>query len=453
MRILVTGGGGMIGINLLEELTDYTVFAPSRGEYNLESMEQTRKMFNRYRPEVVVHLAAKVGGLFYNTSNNYSMLNDNTLINMHVIECCRLFNVKTLVNILSTCVFPDKVKYPLKSEYILDGPPNKTNEGYATSKRLLYTASKLLSESSDTRVTNLIPTNIYGKYDNFDPLESHVIPGMILKLYYAKINDTNFTVNGQGKALRQFVYASDFARVIKYFMFEDHDTKQFKSIIVSPPESDEVSIRDLSFKIKEIYGLKNNIVFTEASEGQMKKTTNDMELREYLPNFQFTSLVTGLKSTIGWFKRNVYIEPICVPRPQCTIQTVWFINNLLKPIFEKEDYIKKAWLFEDYAVELERPKNSRICIFIESYKEQSIPIAALFDLEGSIQKEFSKKILLTTKKAIDSSEERNTILHQSVLVYATYSDRIFIGSRYPIFENPRYIKVTNSIITPDMNVI
>ena len=300
MRILVTGGNGMIGRNLQDlykhqhSTGDLIVF-PSSLDYDLTEYYYTVEMFEKFCPDIVIHLAAKVAGLNGNINNNFEMLTQNTLINTNVMQCCKQFKVKRVINVLSTCVFPDKIQYPIKSEYILDGPPNESNEGYATSKRLLYTASKLLvKESPETTVINLVPTNLYGKYDNYDPERSHVIPALIHKV----LNHPNpFVIQGSGMAKRQFVYAEDFARIIKSFVEMPLETR-FHTLIVSPPESKEITIKQLATCISKAAEYTGETMFTTEYEGQHKKTTDDTELRRYLPNFVFTDLDTGLKETI-----------------------------------------------------------------------------------------------------------------------------------------------------------
>ena len=296
MRILVTGGGGMIGRNLKSILQD--AYYPSSSECNLTVSSQVDDTFRVYAPDIVVHIAARVAGLNGNINDNYQQLLQNSLINLNVIEACRMHNVKRVISILSTCVFPDKVQYPLKSSCILDGPPHPSNEGYATAKRLLYTATKCLANENDNiNIINLTPTNMYGKYDNYDKEKSHVIPALIRKVFEAKESKATLKIQGSGMAKRQFVYAMDFAKIIKEMITLPLE-KNFNNIIVSPPENAELSINELLSKIMNLCDFKGFKLKTTGPDGQIKKTCDSRELQSYLPYFEFTSLDDGLKETI-----------------------------------------------------------------------------------------------------------------------------------------------------------
>ncbi len=296
MKVLVTGGSGMIGRNLQDIFPD--AYYPTSSECNLVDSNQTNAVFEEYRPDIVVHVAARVAGLNGNINDNYQQLLQNSMINLNVMEFCRVYKVKRIINILSTCVFPDKVSYPLRSEYILDGPPHESNEGYATSKRLLYTTSKWLAkENSGIDIINLTPTNMYGKYDNYDEETSHVIPALIRKVLEAKETKSTLKIQGTGCAKRQFVYAADFARVIKE-MITLPLLKNFNNIIVSPPVDTEISINELLGKIINLCEFKGFKLKTPGPDGQLKKTCDSSELQMYLPFFQFTSLDNGLAETI-----------------------------------------------------------------------------------------------------------------------------------------------------------
>lgn len=297
MKILVTGGGGMVGRNLQSIMPDAVY--PSRLECNLVDSLQTERMFEEYKPDIVIHIAARVAGLNGNINDNYQQLLQNSMINLNVIEFCRLYKVKRLINILSTCVFPDKVEYPLRSEYILDGPPHQSNEGYSTSKRLLYIASKCLSdENNEIEIINLTPTNMYGLHDNYDELTSHVIPSLVRKIIEAKETNTTLKVQGSGCAMRQFVYALDFAKIIKE-MSEITLKKKFNNIIVSPPREAEITINQLVVKISKICKFTGFKLKTPGPDGQIKKTCDSMELQKYLPFFEFTPLEDGLQEVVN----------------------------------------------------------------------------------------------------------------------------------------------------------
>lgn len=314
MIILVTGGSGLVGksiqslVKSLEFNIDDYIFLSS-SQCDLRRDEEVDKVFNEYKPDVVVHLASLVAGLYGNMDNNYRFLMDNVKINTNILECCNKYNVKRLVNILSTCVFPEQneynnLSYPLTSSQILNGRPHPSNSGYAHSKRILHIGSRLLTNTSDIEIVNLIPTNLYGKHDNYNLQKSHVIPGLIHKIYLAKQNNTNLIIKGTGKAKRQFVYVDDFAKIILHFV-SIHLNKSFNSIIVCPSNDREITIRDLINKLTSMFEFNGKIIYdSDYPDGQDIKTADSSELLAFMPDFEFLTLEDGLHKTINHFVQN-----------------------------------------------------------------------------------------------------------------------------------------------------
>ena len=310
MNILITGSSGLIGKSLqslIQDKKNNYIFLTSK-DCDLRNLENVNKIFNKYQPDIVIHLASKVAGLYGNMNNNYIFLMDNIKINSNILECCEKYKIKRLINILSTCIFPnDNIKYPLTSDQILNGKPHNSNSGYAYSKRFLYIGSELLTNYSDIEIINLIPTNLYGKYDNYNLDNSHVIPGLIHKIYLSKINNSELIIKGSGLAKRQFLYVDDLSKIILELMFKKLESK-FYSLVISPPVSDEITIKELInilCKKFESNNLLNKIKYdTSYSDGQIIKTSDSNELLELLPNFKFTSLESGLEKTINYFIEN-----------------------------------------------------------------------------------------------------------------------------------------------------
>lgn len=315
MIILVTGGSGLIGKSIqsivkreqLDKLDEY-IFLSSL-DCDLRNEDNIEKLFDKYKPDIVIHLASLVAGLYGNMDNNYRFLIDNIKINTNILECCNKFKVKKLINILSTCIFPEQneynnLVYPLTSNQILNGKPHASNSGYAHSKRILHIGSKLLTNTSDIEIVNLIPTNLYGKHDNYNLSKSHVIPGLIHKIYLAKENNQNLIIKGTGSAKRQFVYVDDFANIILHFVSHKL-TKRFNALVVSPPKEDELTIKSLIQILVNIFDFKGKIIYdSDYPDGQDIKTADSYELLEYLPNFTFTNLNNGLHKTINHFVQN-----------------------------------------------------------------------------------------------------------------------------------------------------
>ena len=211
MRILITGGFGLIGKAIQEICKNYEyefIFVSSK-DYDLTNYEKTREMFEKYHPEYVIHLAACVGGLFKNMKYKVDMYENNININNNVLKCSHDFRVKKLISCLSTCIFPDKIDYPIKEEKMHDGPPHDSNNSYAYAKRMLEIHSKAYQEQYNDNFICIIPTNIYGPNDNYSLEDGHVIPSLIHQCYLSKKNDKKFIVKGTGKPLRQFIYSID----------------------------------------------------------------------------------------------------------------------------------------------------------------------------------------------------------------------------------------------------
>lgn len=312
--ILVTGAHGLVGRSL-QELLGYNYVDKYMDYYFLTSTEcdlrnttETDLLFKRIRPHTVVHLAAKVGGVYDNINNNYEFLNENISINMNVVNCCKKYRVKKLINILSTCIFPDKnIKYPLTSDQLHNGLPHNSNIGYAFSKRLLQVASSLLSE---THVINLIPTNLYGKFDNYNLESSHVIPALVHKVYLSKYIGKQLILNGSGSARRQFLYVDDLSRVILHFIYESIEPVNL-SIIVAPPQSQECSIKDVLDTIKYEFNWVGTVIYDSTySDGQLVKTVDSSEINIYIPDFRFTDLKRGLSQVISFFHNNYNTDVI-----------------------------------------------------------------------------------------------------------------------------------------------
>jgi GDP-L-fucose synthase len=307
MKILVTGSSGLVGDAVCKRLekehkgADF-YFLTSR-LCDLRDYQQVDHVFSAFLPDTVIHLASLVGGLYGNLDNNYTFLTDNLKINMNVLEACKRYHVKKLINILSTCIFPDQgVSYPLTSDQIVNGAPHYSNEGYAYSKRMLYVGSNLLLKTDQKiNIVNLIPTNLYGNNDNYHLQKSHVIPGLIHKCYLAKMSGGDFFIKGSGMASRQFLHVDDFADVISRFVtFNGNAT-----LIVSPPKESEIKIRELVDLIADSFEFKGKIVYeSDFADGQIKKTTDSVELLNYFPDFTFTTIQDGLKTNIDYFIQN-----------------------------------------------------------------------------------------------------------------------------------------------------
>jgi len=306
--ILITGGTGLIGngiqkyINKTYKGCDTFVYLSSK-ECDLRKLNDTRNIFIKYQPNYVIHLAANVGGLYLNMRCPVELYRDNIIMNDNIMELCKEFKVEKLISCLSTCIFPDKTTYPIDESMIHSGPPHASNEAYAYAKRIIDIMNRSYNKEYDCNFTSIIPTNIYGPYDNFNLENAHVIPSLIHKAYISKRDNKNFTICGTGKPLRQFIFNEDLAELIIYVLY---NYESCEPIILSVDEEDEISIKDIAFIIAESFGIdKSRIIFDDTkSDGQYKKTASNKKLRTFLPDYKFKSLNEGIRETCKWFQDN-----------------------------------------------------------------------------------------------------------------------------------------------------
>ena len=308
--IIVTGSNGMVGSALkkivynqpLKFNKTYNWIWLTRKDLDLEDNNKVYAYFSNYdyKNTIVINLAANVGGLFKNIDSNLTMYESNLKININLLEVCRKLKISKLINILSTCIFPDNAKYPLTESQINNGLPHISNPGYSYSKRTAQIYSHLINESSDYfKYVNLIPTNLYGKHDNYSIKDGHVIPSIIHKCFkIIKSNSTLDTVDaqdaqdtqdkhktlilpGNGDAERMFLYDEDFANIILDFACFI-DTKG--DYIVSGSVDKSMEIRYLAETIKlktsKITGNTVNIEFEDDDRfnGQTKKPCSNKKL-------------------------------------------------------------------------------------------------------------------------------------------------------------------------------
>ena len=302
--ILVTGGSGLVGNAIRNISSEYRnkydfVFVSSK-DYNLTKMDDTKNMFEKYKPNYVIHLAACVGGLFKNMNNKVEMLEENLMINYNVVKCSHDYGVDKLIACLSTCIFPDKsVTYPIDETMLHNGPPHSSNDAYAYAKRMLEIHCRSYREKYGDNFTCIIPTNIYGPHDNFHLENGHVLPSLIHKCFLSKQNNDDFIIRGTGKPLRQFIFSLDLAKIIM-IIFEKNVND---NVIISVPEKDEISIGNVGKIIAETFDYSDRVAFDENySDGQHKKTVEISKLKQIIgEDFLFTSINDGIKITVDWF--------------------------------------------------------------------------------------------------------------------------------------------------------
>jgi GDP-L-fucose synthase len=300
-RVLVTGGAGFLGRHVTEELNrrEAKVIAPTRREYDLVGREACRQMLHDHHPDVVIHLAARVGGIGANLANPGTFLFDNLMMGLHLLEECRLQSVRKVVVIGTVCAYPKFTPVPFREEDLWNGYPEETNAPYGVAKRVLLVQGQAYRRQFGLNVVHLLPVNLYGPGDNFDPATSHVIPALIKKMQDAIDGGAAaIDVWGTGKASREFIYAEDAAHGI-CLAAERYDGAE----PVNLGAGFEISIRDLVELLARLMGFTGQIRWdTSKPDGQPRRCL-DTSRAERLFGFRATtSFEDGLQRTIAWYR-------------------------------------------------------------------------------------------------------------------------------------------------------
>lgn len=295
-KILITGGNGLVGRSF--NGSDFIKISTKDGD--LKDRNIAKEIIQKHNPTGIIHCAAKVGGIMGNTNYPGDFYHDNIMMNTNVIEEARKNGVKKLIFFSSTCVFPDKVEYPLSPEKIHLGPPHNSNYAYAYAKRMGQVQIQAYREQYGVNYFTVIPCNIYGPGDNYDLENGHVIPSLIHKMYLAKQNNTDFVVWGSGSPLREFIFSEDVAE-LTMMLYEKYNGVD--PVILST--SEEVSIKDVVLMIAEIFEFKGDVIFDSTKpDGQLRKPSDNSVIKEMFPDYKFTPMETGLRKSITWFIEN-----------------------------------------------------------------------------------------------------------------------------------------------------
>lgn len=295
-KILVTGGNGLVGRCFIGD--DY--YKISSSDYDLRKELEVENAFDRIDPTGVIHCAAKVGGVLGNMSFKGEFFYDNILMNTNVIEQARRNGIKRLVAFLSTCVFPDNVDYPLSPDKIHKGEPHTSNDAYAYAKRMSEIQIRAYREQYGLDYFSVIPTNIYGPGDYYNLQNGHVVPMLIHKFYLAQKNNTDVTIWGSGKPLREFIFSEDIAKLTRS-LYDDYTGTE--PVILST--SSEISINELVGLIKDRFNFKGNVIFDKSKpDGQFRKPSDNSVIKSMYPDFSFTPIEQGIEKSVEWFIGN-----------------------------------------------------------------------------------------------------------------------------------------------------
>ncbi len=302
-RIVVTGGAGFLGSHLVEQLSAAgccNLFVPRSAHHDLRRPEAIARLYAEAKPEVVIHLAAVVGGIGANRQNPGRFFYDNLMMGVELMEQARIHGVKKFVALGTVCAYPKFTPVPFKEEDLWSGYPEETNAPYGLAKKMLLVQAQAYREQYGLNAIFLLPVNLYGPRDSFDPNRSHVIPALIKKCVDALDAGTpEIEVWGTGRASREFLYVEDCARAVA--LAAEHYSGAEP---INVGAGMEISIRELAELIAELTGFKGRIAWNPAQPDGQPRRCLDVSKAEREFGFRAaTDFKTGLMRTIQWYRR------------------------------------------------------------------------------------------------------------------------------------------------------
>ena len=298
-KILVTGGTGLVGKYLQQEMPNAVYVGSS--DYNLTKNDEVINMFQDIKPNIVIHLAALVGGVHHNIEEPVRYFEENLLINTFVLKESYKFNVKRFTGILSSCIYPDKISsYPIKEDQLIEGAPHQDLFSYSYAKRCLAIQVDMYNKKYNTNYNYLIPCNLYGEFDKFDQIRGHFVGALIHKIITAKnLKKDSIELFGDGTPLRQFMHARDVAKVICKMIEEN----KYLNMNIATDENYSVSeIAKIALKVcdAEHLEIKYN---SNRPNGQMRKDIDTYRFVKNFPNFKLIQLSEGIREIYEKLKK------------------------------------------------------------------------------------------------------------------------------------------------------
>jgi GDP-L-fucose synthase len=300
-NIVVTGGSGFLGSHVVDKLKVMgckNIFVPRSSEYDLITEDGIKRMLKDSKAEVIIHLAAVVGGIGANRENPGKFFYDNIMMGTQLIEQSRLYEIEKFVAIGTICAYPKYTPVPFKEEDLWGGYPEETNAPYGLAKKMMLVQSQAYREQYGFNSIYLLPVNLYGPRDNFDPKSSHVIPALVKKCIDAKqAGDKEIEVWGTGSATREFLYVEDAAEAIVLATQKYNESEP-----VNIGAGFEISIKDLIELIVDLTGFTGKIVWDDTKpDGQPRRCLDTQRATEKFGFAAQTDFKEGLKRTIEWY--------------------------------------------------------------------------------------------------------------------------------------------------------
>lgn len=302
--VLVTGGNGFLGHHVVEELRRRgasNIHTPRSKEFDLRDKDQVKSCLKRFQPDIILHLAAVVGGIGANRKHPGSFFHDNATMGIHLMEEARRFGVSKMTVLGTICAYPKFTPVPFREEELWNGYPEETNAPYGLAKKMLLVQSQSYRQEYGFNSIYLLPVNLYGPRDNFNLESSHVIPALIRKAIEAReTGATEMVCWGTGKATREFLYVEDCARGIVKATEEYNDSEP-----VNLGSGMEISIKDLSQLIADLCGFKGRLIWDDTKPDGQPRRCLDTQRAENLFGFKAqTAFTDGLRATIEWYLKN-----------------------------------------------------------------------------------------------------------------------------------------------------
>ncbi len=292
--------GSSVVRNISKLVDSFEVIKSTRDDTDLFSKSETESLIDKVKPDVIINAAAKVGGILANDTNRTEFILDNLKINMNILESLiNKPNVK-LINLGSSCIYPLGVEVPIKEESLMTGKLEPTNSPYAMAKLTAIEIADAIKKEHGNEIINLMPTNLYGPYDNFSEKNSHVIPGLIYRMHKAKNNnEESFFVWGTGKPKREFLHVDDLSNAIIFLLNNNTEEE-----ILNIGSGEEISISELVEKIKKIINYTGEIKFDDKyPDGNPRKLLDSSKINSlgWKPEIK---LDKGLENVYEWYSKN-----------------------------------------------------------------------------------------------------------------------------------------------------